>query len=442
MAEHVLDLSARFIDSGRVDSPPNRVTHELSEIADGVALVEAFSHVVVVSTDDGLVAFDSSGPASGGRVLDSLRQWNSGPFHTLVYTHGHIDHVGGSSAFAQDAESSGRPVPRVIGHENLSPRLRRYRATNGYNKVINARQFGGLPASTLSGANSNKPFVPEGTLEPVVDYRHTMTDEIGGIEFQLHHALGETDDHTWTWIPQHRMISAGDQFIWNFPNCGNPQKVQRYPLEWAASLREMASTDVELFVPAHGLPISGHERIISCLNTVASTLEQLVDDVVSAMNSGATLNDIVLTVGVAPEILELPYLRPLYDEPEFVIRNIWRLYGGWWDGKPSRLKPASDVALAVELVELAGGVSILAERAQALAEDGQLRMACHLIDMAADAAPNSVEVHEIRTRIYLTRRSAESSLMAKGIFESAANESREAAGQEFEPRKPKLSLEE
>ena len=418
------------------------MTHELSEIADGVALVEAFSHVVVVSTDDGLVAFDSSGPASGSRVLESLRQWNREPFHTLVYTHGHIDHVGGSSAFARDAESFGCPVPRVIGHENLSPRLRRYRATNGYNKVINARQFGGLPTSTLSGANSDRPFVPDGTLEPVVDYSDTMTDEIGGIEFQFHHALGETDDHTWTWIPQHRMISAGDQFIWNFPNCGNPQKVQRYPLEWAASLREMASTDVELFVPAHGLPISGHERIISCLDTVASTLEQLVDDVVSAMNSGATLNDIVLTVGVAPEILELPYLRPLYDEPEFVIRNIWRLYGGWWDGKPSRLKPASDVALAVELVELAGGVSILAERAQALAEDGQLRMACHLIDMAADAAPNSVEVHEIRTRIYLTRRSAESSLMAKGIFESAANESREAAGQEFEPRKPKLSLEE
>ena len=50
MAEHVLDLSSRFIDTGRVDGPPNRVTHELSELADGVALVEAFSHVLVVDT--------------------------------------------------------------------------------------------------------------------------------------------------------------------------------------------------------------------------------------------------------------------------------------------------------------------------------------------------------------------------------------------------------
>ena len=60
MTEHVLDLSA-LIDSGRADGPPNRVSHELSELTDGVALVEAFSHVVTVRTDDGLVAFDSSG---------------------------------------------------------------------------------------------------------------------------------------------------------------------------------------------------------------------------------------------------------------------------------------------------------------------------------------------------------------------------------------------
>ena len=85
------------------------------------------------------------------------------------------------------------------------------------------------------------------------------------------------------------MISAGDQFIWNFPNCGNPQKVQRYPVEWAESLRAMAAKDAELFVPAHGLPISGVARIRRCLETVANTLETLVADVLGAMNSGAMI---------------------------------------------------------------------------------------------------------------------------------------------------------
>ena len=441
MTEHVLDLSARFIDSGRADGPPNRVSHELSELTDGVALVEAFSHVVTVRTDDGLVAFDSSGPGSGSRVLESLRRWNTDPIHTLIYTHGHIDHVGGSSAVAEEARQQGRPLPQVVGHANLPLRMDRYRATNGYNKVINARQFGGLPVSSLKGKAGNRPFVPDGTLDVDMEYEQTMSLEVGGVGFELHHAKGETDDHTWTWIPRYKMISAGDQFIWNFPNCGNPQKVQRYPLEWARSLREMMSTDVELFVPAHGLPISGHARILSCLEVVASTLERLVEDVVSAMNAGATLDDIVSSVVVDPAVLELPYLRPMYDEPEFVIRNIWRLYGGWWDGKPSRLKPASDVALANVVAEMAGGPSNLSRRARQLADAGDFRVACHLIDMASDSEPASREIHEIRASIYMDRRADELSLMAKGIFESAANESRQLLGHEIEPGRRALSLE-
>lgn len=441
MVEHVLDLSTRFIDSGQADGPPNRVTHELSELGDDIALVEAFSHVVVVRTEDGLVAFDSSGPASGSRVLESLRTWSKDRIHSLIYTHGHIDHVGGSGAIAAEAERFGFEPPEVIGHENLPRRLARYRTTNGYNKVINARQFGGLPVSTLEGGSGKQSFVPDGTLDLTTQYDEMMTVSVGEVDLELHHAMGETDDHTWTWLPQHKMISAGDQFIWNFPNCGNPQKVQRYPLEWAQSLREMMATDVELFVPAHGLPISGHDRIISCLEIVACTLEELVQDVLSAMNAGATLNEIVASVAVNPELLELPYLRPLYDEPEFVIRNIWRLYGGWWDGKPSHLKPAADDLLAAALCEMVGGAAVLAERARDLADKGEFRLASHLVDIASDAAPESSEVHEIRASVYMDRRAQESSLMAKGIFESAANESRQAAGQPIESRRRSLSLE-
>ncbi len=42
----LLGLSARIIDSGSADEAVNRVTQELSELADGVALVESFSHIV------------------------------------------------------------------------------------------------------------------------------------------------------------------------------------------------------------------------------------------------------------------------------------------------------------------------------------------------------------------------------------------------------------
>ena len=64
------------------------------------------------------------------------------------------------------------------------------------------------------------------------------------------------------------------------------------------------------------------------------------------MNEGARLDEIIHTVRAPAHLLERPYLRPIYDEPEFVVRNVWRLYGGWYDGNPAHLKPAPDAALA------------------------------------------------------------------------------------------------
>lgn len=438
MSEHPLELSARLIDGGMVDTPPNRVTQQLSELADGIAIVESFSHVVAIETDEGLVAFDSSSARTGAEVVGALAGWRDLPVHTLVYTHGHMDHVGGSREFAADAERRGRPRPRVLGHERIGPRLDRYEATSGYNRMINLRQFGG--AARAAGAVTSRPFVPAGTLRPDVTYDGRRVESIGGVDFEFNACLGETDDHTWTWIPDHRTICAGDQFIWNFPNCGNPQKVQRYPLEWAASLREMASRDVELFVPAHGLPIAGHDRIVRCLKTVASTLETLVADVVDAMNAGARLDEILHSVHVPAETLELPYLRPLYDEPEFVVRNIWRLYGGWWDGNPARLKPPSDASLGTEVAALVGGVDALVTRAVELSAAGAHRLACELVEFAVAAEPESRAVHEARVVIYTARRSTESSLMSKGIFRSAAADSEAVLSGEVPPVRLVLSI--
>lgn len=431
MSEHPLELSARLIDTGVIDTQPNRITQELSELADGVALVESFSHVVLVDTGDGLVAFDSSGAQSGKQVVESIRGWSDDPVHTLVYTHGHVDHVGGSRAFAADAVDHDRPTPRVLGHEQVIPRFERYEQTRGYNVTINLRQFGG--AAKTAGQLRDFPFLPPGTLRPDVTYEQQLTERIGDVEFEYNYCKGETDDHTWTWVPQHKMISAGDQFIWNFPNCGNPQKVQRYPIEWAESLRAMAAKEPELFVPAHGLPIAGKDRIAQCLDTVATTLDTLVGQVLDAMNSGATLDEIVHGVSVPAETLSLPYLRPLYDEPEFVIRNVWRLFGGWYDGNPARLKPPSDTAVGTEVAALAGGVDKLIERAGELSSAGDHRLACQVIEYAVAAEPESHAVHEARSNIYAARRGTETSLMAKGIYKSAAADSEEALTGEVPP---------
>jgi alkyl sulfatase BDS1-like metallo-beta-lactamase superfamily hydrolase len=120
----------------------------------------------------------------------------------------------------------------------------------------------------------------------------------------------------------------------------------------------------------------------------------------------------------------------VYDEPEFIVRNVWRYYGGWYDGNPARLKPPPDAALAQQLAELAGGAENLVTRARQLAEADELRLACALIELATRADPASRSSHAARADIYRLRRDAELSVMSKGIYGFAERESRTIAAKE------------
>ena len=423
----LLRMSADIIDNGADHGPINRINHQLSELDDRLAIVEAFSHSVLFDTGEGLVVFDTSGVDGGQRVVEAIRGWRKQtPFRHLIYTHGHVDHVGGSGAFIADAKAQGETRPQVIAHAQVPERFARYRLTKGYNSLINARQFQSFARRGYHIGGDQ--FLPETVADPDTTYQESLGIASGDRHFYLYHAKGETDDHTWAYIPEYKAICAGDFFIWNFPNAGNPQKVQRYPVEWAQALRTMASKDVELFIPAHGLPISGQERIRALLTEVASTLEKLIAQTLEMMNQGASRNDIIHTVKVDAALLAKPWLKPLYDEPEFVVNNLWRQFGGWYDGNPAHLKPATSQSLAAEIVTLVGGVEKLIERALACTEAEDHRLACHLIEFAVQAKPSHQAAHRARAVIYQARRDQETSLMAKGIFGYTVGESKAEAG--------------
>ena len=142
MTDDVLTRSQRLI-SGEVSLDEHHPVlpsgdSTLTELGDGLAFVESFANVTALRDEDRLLLVDAGGVLHAGQVHRAIRDWTDAPLETAVYTHGHIDHVFSVPLFEAEGRS---PAPRVIAHERVRDRFDRYRLTNGYNGVINQRQF-------------------------------------------------------------------------------------------------------------------------------------------------------------------------------------------------------------------------------------------------------------------------------------------------------------
>jgi len=451
MSTDILELADRLWrgETRTSEFHPVLQSGTLTEICEDVAFVPAFANVTAVRTADGLVLVDTGSVFAAREIHGQLRSWTDQRLHTAIYSHGHIDHVFGVGPWEAEAAEQGWPAPVVVAHEALPLRFDRYIATAGYNGIINQRQFG------VRGLRW-----PTEYRYPDRTYSAELAVDVGGVALALRHEKGETDDHTVTWIADRRVLCCGDLFIWASPNAGNPQKVQRYPLEWAQALRRMLALQPEYLLPGHGLPVVGADRVARALTDTADLLEALVNQTLAVMNGGGRLDEAIHSVAVPGHLADRPYLQPVYDEPEFIVRTVWRQYGGWWDGNPATLKPAPERALAAELAALAGGPAVLARRALDLAEavlaqpepaqpepaqpepaqsgstpgpdlgvaalrggeDG-LRLAGHLAEYAWLAAPDDPEVQQARHRVFTIRAERATSTMSSGVYRWAANES-------------------
>ncbi len=261
------------------------------------------------------------------------------------------------SGYGRFVESGERP--RIVAHENVVHRFRTYQRTARLNSLVNKRQWQ-LPEMPWWPAEDEEFFWPDLT------YRDALDLTIGGVELQCRHGKGETDDHTWVWMPGRRALASGDFFCMTMPNCGNPNKVLRYPEEWADADEEMAALGADVLLPGHGDPIHGADRIRRGLLEQAEFLRSIVEQTLAGLNAGLRHDEIARSIRVPDHLAGLDHLQPTYDRPEFIARNVIRRYGGWFDGYAADLLPASGEAIGAEIANLAGGIApLVAPRAGA-----------------------------------------------------------------------------
>jgi len=388
--------------------------NEASYVAPKTLFMTAdYVNLTAFETSAGIVLIDTGMQSAGPKVFEQIRRHTDAPLHTVVYTHGHLDHAFGLGPWLQAGER-----PRVIAHENAVRRFHTYMKTGPMNIHINKVQFG-------IGAAITWPQAEADFVWPDTTYRDRLTLQVGGERFELYHAKGETDDATWVWACDRDIVCSGDLWLSILPNCGNPQKVQRYPEEWADALEAIASVGASLLLPGHGQPIEGADEIRRrCLNT-AEALRAIVAQTLDGLNAGKIHEEILAEIHIPEHLREEHYLDPLYDRPEFIARNVIRKYGGWWNGYSAQLMPAKMQAQASEIATLAGGAGTLVARARALM-DTDLILACHLAEWAALAEPTNRDAQQCVVDVFTKRSESEISLMGRGIFNHAVRRAQAA----------------
>src|SRR5262245_33187852 len=79
-----------------------------AEVAPRTFFLPSFANSAALATPEGLLLVDCGVVQVGPSILAALREVSRDPVHTVVFTHGHVDHAFGIDAFDAEAEAAGR----------------------------------------------------------------------------------------------------------------------------------------------------------------------------------------------------------------------------------------------------------------------------------------------------------------------------------------------
>lgn len=390
-----------------------------------VHMIPSFGNMGVIETNEGLVVFDIALRQYAPRNFKALRKITEKPLKYIIFSHGHFDHCYGFEPFIEEIKENGWEMPEIIAHENVLKRFKKYQMLDDYHRWLNAQQFSSVMGSRDDVVEPHKFLKP--TL--LLDGKEPYIFNLGGIEFEINHDIGETDDSSWLWVPEKELICSGDLMISSYPNVGNPYKVQRYPKGWAIAMENMMKKDAKYLIPGHGKMIEGKDKVQEILKITAEAMHFVHDEVVKRLNEGKWFEQIF------HEMLEIypdkfknhEYLKPLYGSYRFAIHAVYRLYHGWYDtGNPTDLFPAKSNNIAQEFLKINTPEKYL-DHATSLYEKKEYQLALHILDVIIKGEDSINEdilfkALGIKQKILRAKAQKEPSFIVRNILNNGAKQ--------------------
>jgi glyoxylase-like metal-dependent hydrolase (beta-lactamase superfamily II) len=224
----------------------------------------------VIVGDDAVMVIDAQAtPVMAQDVIRRIRQVTDKPIRYLLLSHYHAVRVLGASAYhAQEIIASEDTRDLIVerGEQDKASEIGRF-----------PRLF------------RNVESVPPGLTWPTLTFRGKMTLWLGKLEVQiLQLGRGHTKGDTVAWLPQEKVLFAGDLVEYGAtPYCGDA-----YYKDWPQTLDNLAALQPEKMVPGRGAALQNAADTQAGLAGTRAFVSDLYQSVQQGAIAGKELRDV------------------------------------------------------------------------------------------------------------------------------------------------------
>ena len=403
---------------------------KIYKVAEGVysAVGYGIANSIMLVGKDGVIIIDTMETKEAGReVWNDLQKLTRLPLKAIIYTHSHPDHIYGAEAFAE------KNTPDIYAHETTDNNVTRFASETA--PIIGARSmrmYGtyldkkaminvGIGPFLSFGPNSTLGYIP-----PTKTFRDRLNVNIAGIQMELIHAPGETDDMIYVWLPERKILMSGDNIYKSFPNLYTIRGTWFRSLKnWYRSVDIIRDLQPEYLVPSHGQPITGAALINRIATDYRDAIQFVHDQSLRGINQGMTPDELVEYVKLPAHLAQSPYLQEFYGKVSWSARSMFTGNLGWFSGDSADLQPLPPKEQAEMMAEISGGETKLLGYAKQHLDKGNYQAALQLSGYVIRLNPKNKKAREVRIKALIALGERESNANARHYYLTEALEMRD-----------------
>ncbi|OWF42486.1 uncharacterized protein LOC110460984 [Mizuhopecten yessoensis] len=360
-------------------------TRRVEKVTDKVYVAmggNSLGNSIMIIAPDGLIIVDTGDSHEAASLMfEDFRNISSAPVKAIIYTHHHMDHTGGATAFVENSTV----LPDIWAYKDLARNLEDYFAyatTARYARSM--RQFGVFVKGSQNSVEFGKTGATFGFVYPNKFLNDTEMDAIiAGLKVRLVRIEGETTDHMGVYIPDWNMFMSGDLYYEAFPNIYTIRGVKvRDPRAWCRSLDYVIDLGLNYLVPSHMSPIIGNQTITDLLVPHRDGIQYVHDQSLRYINKGLTPEEVVRKVKLPPSLVNVSSLQEEYGMVGWSAKGVFQMYLGWFSGDPMDLFPLTVSEKAQHMADLAGGGNNLVTAGRTAIDQGNPQWALELASYA------------------------------------------------------------